>query len=145
MPNQMWKCERCRHATNRAVCTTCGSPGVYDGWHYGMHEAMARYQYETGLKPIGPHRPTADREFADCHVPCANCRGHGLLDSGDDQYALCAQCEGMGSFWKIAPDEVEAIRRRILAQYPEAAAPRGPTRFDRPPIVLDLSRGEIID
>ena len=37
-------------------CSRCGGSGDYDGWHYRMHEAMARYQSLYGLKPIGAHR-----------------------------------------------------------------------------------------
>jgi len=65
MPQKMWK-HRCPKGggglswSGSPGCDTCGEPGEYDGWHPGMHEAMARYQSKYGLKPIGPHRKMAD-------------------------------------------------------------------------------------
>jgi hypothetical protein len=54
------------------LCSRCGGPGEYDGWHYRMDEAMASYQSLYGLKPIGPHRRMADELFNEVKVKCGS-------------------------------------------------------------------------
>jgi hypothetical protein len=144
MPVRMWKHECCGGSSNESSCSSCGVVGKYDGWYYTMHEKMARFQYMTGMKPFGPHRELTDRLLLNNLVKCASCGGRGLLHVNDTRYALCAPCEAMGYFWSIPPEEIESIRRQILAEYPDAEAPRGGGRFDRRPMVLDLARGEML-
>jgi hypothetical protein len=87
MPQQMWKhrCPRSRSESwmGTAVCSSCGRRGEYDGWHYTMHEAMARYQSRYRLKPMGPHRGMADELLRDATVGCEECLGRGLRGAGD--------------------------------------------------------------
>lgn len=104
------------------TCPSCGQPGQYDGWHYGMYEAMSVYQNMYGLKPIGPHRRLADELFANTSVACLTCAGKGLLDvSAGDAWIPCPDCRGMGYVWKSTSGEVKALRRQVLEAFPDAA------------------------
>jgi hypothetical protein len=143
MPRQMWKHECCGGWTSAPDCS-CGVAGTYEGWQYCMYELMARFQYITGMKPIGPHHMHTVRVLLKHRVECSNCHGNGLVDGDGNTYAICAPCEALGSFWTIPLDEVEAIRRQILAEFPNAGAPRATGRFFNGPAVLDLAAGEML-
>ena len=75
MPQKMWK-HTCPEGEGRfycnglsvSSCSLCGGSGEFDGWHYRMHEAMARYQTLYGLKPIRAHRRMADELFDDVMI-----------------------------------------------------------------------------
>lgn len=110
-----------------------------------MHEAMARYQYVYGLKPVGPHRREADRILRALRTRCDSCDGEGLRWHDDSDWRRCPSCEGTGGFWSYSSDIVEAARSEILDRYPEAAAPRGPLRFLSGALVYDLREGVILD
>ena len=133
MPQKMWKhtCSKgglCWIGTE--VCTSCGRSGEYDGWHPRMHEAMARYQTHYGLKPMGPHRTMADELFKAVKARCDVCGGRGLLDSTDrDDWQVCERCRGFGSVFTKPAQEIAALRRSVLARYPEAAADALPGFF----------------
>jgi hypothetical protein len=65
-----------------------------------MYEAMARYQSQYGLKPIGPHRPLADALLGAAKEECSGCRGRGLADAPDGStWQVCKPCRGFGSFF----------------------------------------------
>jgi hypothetical protein len=148
MPRPFWKhpcCGRDTTLTDRLACLTCGAPGTFAGWGLTMHEAMGRYQYVHGLLPVGPHRPLADRLFRGTRRACGKCGGDGLLASDERACRACPSCEGTGAFWAIDADAIEAIRKRILDEFPAAAAPSGALRFLTHPVAQDLSTGAIVD
>lgn len=125
MPQKFWNYSCCKSGRRAAggmpTCPSCGQPGQYDGWHYGMYETMSVYQNMYGLKPIGPHRRLADELFADVSVACLTCAGRGLLDvSGGEAWIQCSDCRGMGFIWKSTSEEVKALRRQVLEDFPDA-------------------------
>ncbi len=127
MPQQMWKhtCSESgsSHWMGAPVCSSCGGPGEYDGWHPRMYEAMAQYQTRYRLKPIGPHRRMTDELFSTVRVNCPACSGRGLRDTADgSSWQPCTACQGIGSLFTKPAEEIEALRRRVLAAYPDAAA-----------------------
>lgn len=149
MPQQMWKhtCPKSGspHWTGSPACRTCGGVGEYDGWHLRMHEAMARYQTRYRLKPIGPHRRMTDELFASVTVRCQACAGRGLRDTADgSSWVPCFSCEGFGSLFTRPAEEIEALRRRVLAIHPDAAADPVPD-FLRGPLALSGATQQIID
>jgi hypothetical protein len=137
MPQQMWK-HTCRkdgssYSIGSLVCSTCAGPGTYDGWHPRMREAMALYQTRYRLKPIGPHRRMTDDLFAAVRATCPACAGRGLLDIvGGRSWQVCSTCRGFGSYFTKPTDEIEALRSRVLAAYPDAAANPVPDIFTGP-------------
>lgn len=136
MPQKMWK-HRCPKGggglswSGSPGCSRCGEPGEYDGWHPGMHEAMARYQSKYGLKPIGPHRKMADELLGSLNEKCESCNGRGLRDTATGSWQVCPACRGFGSFFTRPAYEIQVLRRRVLAAYPDAGAdpvPNDPPR-----------------
>jgi hypothetical protein len=82
MPQKMWKprCSKGGGGLSRSGspgCSSCGELGEYDGWHPRMYEAMARYQSQYGLKPIGPHRQLGDELLGAAKEKCSGCGGRG--------------------------------------------------------------------
>jgi diguanylate cyclase (GGDEF)-like protein len=150
MPQKMWK-HRCPKGggglswTGSPVCRTCGEPGDYDGWHPGMYEAMARYQSKYGMKPIGPHRKMADELLGALNEKCGPCDGRGLRDTAHgSSWQVCAACRGFGSFFTRPGYEIQALRRRVLAAYPDAAADPVPNFFTGAP-ALSLADQKMVD
>jgi diguanylate cyclase (GGDEF)-like protein len=110
-----------------------------------MYEAMARYQSQYGLKPIGPHRQLADELLDAAKEACSGCRGRGLVDASDGStWQICEPCRGFGSFFTKPAEEIQALRRRILATYPDAAASAVPNFFTGTP-ALSLANQEMVD
>ena len=126
MPGKMWK-HACRNERglvwqSSEICPVCGEAGQYDGWHYGMYEAMGRYQRLYRLNPIGLHRKMADQLFDDATFACPMCSGRGLLDvDGGEGCTECSICEGTGRLVRLSAEEFDARRREVLSVYPEAA------------------------
>lgn len=127
MPQKMWR-PRCQCSPRIAGmgspnCRECGQPGAFDGWHLGMIEAMGAYQKQTGLKPIGPHRPLADELFHNRSEPCRTCHGRGVLDVDEGRtWKECPDCQGIGCLFKGTQQQFLEIRSRILSQFPNAAS-----------------------
>ena len=127
MPQQMWT-HTCPgsaspHWMGSPDCHSCGGQGEYDGWHPRMHEAMAQYQTRYRLKPIGPHRRMADELFASVGAKCQACGGRGLVDTlGGRGWLLCKACRGLGATLTKPMEDIEALRQRVLAVHPKAAA-----------------------
>lgn len=125
MPHKMWK-HQCKDgptvAMGTEICPDCGTRGEYDGWWYSRIDAMSQYQKRTGLKPIGPHRPMAD-DLLERHMKmCEQCNGRGLLDiNNGENYESCPLCQGIGCLFDGSLEQLESLRRRILASYPDAA------------------------
>ena len=149
MPQKMWK-HRCPKGggglswSGSPGCSTCGEPGEYDGWHPGMYEAMARYQSKYGLKPIGPHRTMADELLGSLNEKCKPCDGRGLRDTATGNWQVCAACRGFGYFFTRPAYEIQALRRRVLAAYPDAAAEPVPNFFTGEP-ALSLADQKMVD
>jgi hypothetical protein len=97
---------------------------VYDGWHNGRFELMAWYQKLQGLKPIGPHRPLADRLFKSAFRLCEPCQSRGYFDAvGGRSFVVCEKCGGAGYYSIISTEERAELRAQVFAEFPEAAAP----------------------
>jgi len=125
-------------------CGTCQQHGAYDGWQPTMHEAMAQYQTLYRLKPVGGHRRMTDELFASVQARCEACRGHGVRDNADRRsWQMCNACRGLGSLFTRPADEIEALRSRVLAAHPDAAA--SPIRsIFAGPVIFALATQEII-
>jgi len=149
MPQKMWK-HTCPEGgrsfwMGTSFCSSCGEVGEYDGWHYSMHEAMAKYQICYGLKPIGPHRPMADELFREATITCETCGGRGLRDIHEGaSWEHCRACRGLGIHFTKPAAEIAEIRRRILDAFPDAAAEPVP-EFATTPLALDLSQSKTVD
>ena len=146
----MWK-HTCPEGGGRVVtmgspfCSRCEGSGEYDGWHYRMHEAMARYQTLYGLKPIGAHRRRAHELFNDVKIQCEACGGQGLRDvNSGASWERCISCRGLGILFTKPAAEIAGIRRRVLDAFPGAAADPIP-EFATAPLAYDLSQGRIVD
>lgn len=146
MPAQKWKhaCS-CTPAILVGVprCEECGVPGVYDGWHYTMYEAMANYQRRYGVKPVGPHRPMSDQLLAGATSTCSDCTGKGLRDTSNHiSFSKCSRCQGLGTLWAKSPEEIGMLLRRILAEYPNAEVSKQIDKVDA--LAFNLSRAEVV-
>ena len=124
MPNGMWRhvCGGCVVVQGSPQCAVCGTCGVFDGWRLSMWEAARLYQYVYGLSPMGPHRALADSVFAGMRDRCARCGGGKILTLDEETWRDCPACEGTGGVWNRPPDEVAAVRRQVVAQWPGAAS-----------------------
>ncbi|UCF39583.1 MAG: hypothetical protein JSW43_07480, partial [Gemmatimonadota bacterium] len=131
MPQRYWRhtCQGIEILRKTARCPACGVRAEFDGWRYELEEAMAVYQYVTGLKPLGPHRRMADGCLSGMREPCGNCDGRGLLAVNTTTYALCPACEGTGGLWSRPFEEVEAVLAQVRAFYPDAAVGESPGNF----------------
>jgi hypothetical protein len=127
------------------VCPFCGESSRDGGWEYELTEAMAVYQYVTGLKPIGEHRAMADECLDGLRVPCERCGGRGLLTLPRTRYSACPDCEGTGGFWKPPLEEVEAALARIVERYPDAALAETPARFREGGLRFDEKRRAVVE
>ena len=127
MPHPAWKhyCTEygCEVISGRSTCESCGMLGQYDGWHFGRIEKMVAYVRRTGLAPIGTHRPLTDMILSPLLSLCEGCEGRGVLCEDDEHWYRCPQCDGMRTIPNVSEAEFEATRRRILREFPEAAAP----------------------
>lgn len=126
MPRQIWEhyCEN-HHALIRLgkeTCPDCGNKGRYAGWHYNNAELTGRYHLRTGLKAVGAHRPLTDELFKPYLQICPKCKGAGLIETDyGESWKVCPGCGGNMYFFTGTPEEREAIRRRILHKFPDAA------------------------
>lgn len=151
MPGRLFRpcsCSRSSTAylTGRPRCSTCGVSHEFVRWDLVRHEDMARYQYVTGFKPIGPHRPMTDSVLVKSHrKPCDRCHGRGLLTVDRDRWRGCPACEGTGGFWTSSEDELEAARARIRAAYPDAYVKHPTPRFLGGNLARSMGTGEVID
>jgi len=150
MPTEFWahNCPEARGtATTSPICQYCGGQQEYDGWLLTMYENMAVYQYVYGLKPMGPHRPMADRLLTPLRRRCETCAGEGVLSAGRPgaPWRLCAVCEGTGGTWNRSSEDVEAARREVLKSFPDAAVARTPPNFVSPTLALNGWTGQVVD
>src|SRR5437879_2893236 len=98
MPYTSWEhsCAGTVVTVSDAICGRCGKEGQFVGWRFRRLEAMARYQYITGVKPIGPHRKLADQLLYALRAVCSRCGGVGLITIDSARWVGCAACEGTG-------------------------------------------------
>jgi hypothetical protein len=146
MPQRYWRhtCQGIETLRTTARCPACGERAEFDGWRYGLEEAMAVYQYVTGLKPIGPHRDMADGCLAGMREPCEHCDGRGLLTVSGTVYAQCPACEATGGVWTRPFEEVEAVLGQVLAFYPDAAVAQSPGSFLRHAVRFDARNRVVV-
>ena len=125
MPAKSWRYP-CGHGWGgNPTCFECSEPGIFDGCKTsGMVEHMCAYSRFFRLPPIGPHRPFADKVFEGATRPCPRCGGRANLASGLDVWKSCPRCDGEGKLWVLPPEEVEILRKSVLAILPDAAGPR---------------------
>ncbi len=142
MPYPLWKhgpcCSDRTWLSSQPACTECNRPGVFDGWHLSMHEAMAQYQYVYGLKPLGPHRALADGLLTPLRAGCSRCDGRGIVTIAGGEWLACARCEGTGGTWAVSDLTLQATMATVLDRFPAAAAPEVPSDFLSGTAVLDL-------
>lgn len=127
MPHRTWIHDCCDQSNGyhaRPYCLRCGHFGAFHSWRRSVPEAMAFYEQQFGLKPIGPHRRLAGRLLWELRIQCAHCDGVGLVGDVVD-YAQCQHCEGGGGIWTASDDEIRQAYRRILKEYPDAAGRDG--------------------
>ncbi|MFN2315509.1 MAG: hypothetical protein ABR551_12980 [Gemmatimonadales bacterium] len=145
MPDQISYC-RCdgtqRRASAEIPCSACGGAGQFTRWTLNTHERMARYQYVTGLKPIGPHRTLAGELLNPLRAECPGCAWEGIHDD-HDTWRVCASCEGTGGHWTVDDARIRRELRKILRRFPEAAAPATPG-FLTFPLLFDVAEGMIV-
>jgi hypothetical protein len=146
MPSSYWShsCLRAGALSDSPTCPYCGAEGSFVRWSLRMHEAMARYQYLYGLVPVGRHKRLANQLFSSSRRDCGRCGGEGVLTVDESSWLMCRDCEGTGGFWTISEDEVEAIRARILAGFPDAGDSGRPTAFLSGPLIQNLRTGEML-
>lgn len=145
MPDLIRYC-RCdgteRRASTEMPCSACRGSGHFTRWTLGTHERMARYQYVTGLRPIGPHRRLAGELLNPLRTECLGCAGEGILDDADG-WRVCTSCEGTGGHWTVNEARIRRELRKILRWFPEAAAPATPG-FLSYPLLFDVAEGVIV-
>ena len=81
-------------------------------------ERMSAYQRSTGLKPIGLHRPTADRLLRGVSQRCAHCGGDGYRAVGKS-WLWCEACGGLGRL--MTPKAQFTLRRQVMERYPASS------------------------
>jgi hypothetical protein len=130
MPYRMWGhfCQGREVLIPSPDCSVCGAHGAFYAWRLSVREAASRYRYVYELEPSGPHRPLADRLLAPMRTSCVRCSGHAVLTIDVGAWTACPTCEGTGGIWNRPPQEVEAVRRRILT----AVVPAKPVRPPEP-------------
>jgi hypothetical protein len=148
MPQRMWKHDCRKGGSSRhgspGRCS-CGAPYEYDGWSNGMLESMAWYQKLYGLKPLGPHRPLANKVLSGAVRLCPECSACGYHDvRHGESYRVCTSCHGAGRSLVISDEELARLRSIILDKYPEAGAPRAVADPETGVVIHDLDKGEMI-
>ena len=81
-------------------------------------ERMSAYQRSTGLKPIGLHRPAADRLLRGVSQRCVHCGGDGYHAVGKS-WLWCEACGGLGRL--MTPKAQFTLRRQVVERYPASA------------------------
>ena len=114
--DERWTCFRCRGRANVASVS------------HSVVELMGRYSRCYGLRPMGRHRPLADRLLHEIPiVKCEPCGGTGDRIVGDEDVRDCRPCAGTG----IAPecwDAIARVRAQVIEACPESARPCPPER-----------------
>jgi hypothetical protein len=88
-----------------------------------MIERMSAYQRTTGLKPVGIHRPAADKLLKGVSHRCAQCDGQGYF-AVRNAWVWCEVCGGLGRV--MTPRAQLLLRGRIEEKFPGAGAAQAP-------------------
>ena len=86
-------------------------------------DRMRAYQRATGLKPVGRHRPTADKVLRGVSQRCVHCGGDGYKFAGRS-WLWCEACGGLGRV--MTPKAQLLLRHRVEQQFPGAGSDPGP-------------------
>jgi hypothetical protein len=128
------------------MCSDGRHHGVADGWHLTMHEAMAKYQYTYGFKPMGPHRALVHELLGAYRASCVRCNGRGVVDlGGGTDWRGCPECETTGGYWTCTEEYLTQARLQVVKEFPDSQAPEGPARFLGVGLVFDLDAKTIRD
>ena len=82
-----------------------------------MIERMGAYQRATGLKPIGVHRPAADKLLKGVSHRCVQCGGQGYVEVRS-AWIWCEVCNGLGRV--MTPKAQLLLRCRVEEKFPGA-------------------------
>ena len=91
-----------------------------------MIEKMSAYQRATGLKPVGVHRPAADKLLKGVSHRCVQCGGQGYFEVRR-AWVWCEVCGGLGRV--MTPKAQLLLQGRIAETFPDAVV--------GPPIVVE--------
>jgi hypothetical protein len=91
-------------------------------------QRMSAYQRSTGLRPIGLHRPTADRLLRGVSQRCVHCGGDGYHAVGKS-WLWCDACGGLGRL--MTPKAQFTLRCQVMERYPVSAAVVVSGRWER--------------
>ncbi len=84
-----------------------------------FYAAMAQYQLETGLPPLGLHRTLADYVIGRFASPCLTCAGARSQHLRREQ-ANCTNCRGFQ--WRLSPAAIRRSHQIVTAAFPEIRA-----------------------
>jgi RecJ-like exonuclease len=87
-------------------------------------ERMGAYQRATGLKPIGVHRPAADKLLKGVSHRCVQCGGEGYVEVRS-AWIWCEVCGGLGRV--MTPKAQLLLRGWVEEKFPGAGV-QAPTR-----------------
>ena len=90
-------------------------------------ERMGAYQRATGLKPVGVHRPAADKLLKGASHRCVQCGGEGYFKVRS-AWLWCEVCGGLGRV--MTPKAQPLLRGRVEEKFPGAGV-------QAPTLVLD--------
>jgi len=82
-----------------------------------MIEKMSAYQRATGLKPVGVHRPAADKLLKGVSHRCGHCGGQGYVEVRR-AWVWCEVCGGLGRV--MTPRAQLLLRGRVDREFPGA-------------------------
>jgi hypothetical protein len=88
-----------------------------------MIERMSAYQRTTGLKPVGAHRPAADKLLKGVSHRCVQCDGQGYFEFRN-AWVWCEVCGGLGRV--MTPRAQLLLRGHIEEKFPGAGAAQAP-------------------
>ena len=94
------------------------------GYRPSMIEKMSAYQRTTGLKPVGVHRPAADKLLKGVSHRCVQCGGQGYLEVRS-AWIWCDVCGGLGRI--MTPKAQLLLRGRVEEKFPGAGV-QAPTQ-----------------
>jgi hypothetical protein len=126
-------------------------PGLRQLWRAGRVRRLASRDVRgDGPVPeqvwVEAHRaaPEDGELLGSLNETCESCDGRGLRDTpNSSSWRVCEVCREFGSFFTKPAEAIEALRRRILAKYPDAAS-AVPDFFAGTP-ALSLANREMVD
>ncbi len=80
-------------------------------------ERMRAYERTTGLKPVGRHRPAADKLLKGVSHRCGQCGGRGYTEVRT-AWIWCEVCGGLGRV--MTPKAQLLLRGRVEEKFPGA-------------------------